>query len=106
MKRQSTTSNGTICILIMHSKAYTDAFMEVVEEDQGITWADGNIRMGDYILIVDSDTRVPTDCLLDAVSEMEHSPEVAIIQFSSGVMNVRRPTPLECRAVTDQRTKR
>ena len=37
---------------------------------------------------VDSDTRVPADCLLDAVSELEISPEVAILQFSSGVMNV------------------
>ncbi|CAK3736195.1 hypothetical protein CB0940_11695 [Lecanosticta acicola] len=68
--------------------AYRDALAEVVEEDQGRTWADGNVRMGDYILIIDSDTRVPTDCFLDAVSEMEQSPQVAIIQYSSGVMNV------------------
>ena len=51
-------------------------------------WADGNIRVGDYILLIDSDTRVPSDCLLDAVSEMEQSPEVGIMQFSSGVMQV------------------
>jgi hypothetical protein len=31
---------------------------------------------------------VPNDCLLDAVSEMEQSPEVGIMQFSSGVMQV------------------
>jgi hypothetical protein len=37
---------------------------------------------------VDSDTRVPADCLLDACSEMEQSPEVGILQFSSGVMQV------------------
>jgi cellulose synthase/poly-beta-1,6-N-acetylglucosamine synthase-like glycosyltransferase len=37
---------------------------------------------------VDSDTRVPEDCLLDAASEMEQSPEVGIMQFSSGVMQV------------------
>ena len=37
---------------------------------------------------LDSDTRVPTDCLLEAVSEMEQSPEVAILQYSSGVMNI------------------
>ncbi|KAF2841990.1 hypothetical protein M501DRAFT_968140 [Patellaria atrata CBS 101060] len=68
--------------------AYTSALAEVVAEDDGQTWAEGNIRMGDYILLIDSDTRVPVDCFLDAVSEMEQSPEVAIIQFSSGVMNV------------------
>lgn len=68
--------------------AYKRCFAQVLEEDEGRTLADGNVRMGDYILIIDSDTRVPADCLLDAVSEMETSPEVAIIQYTSGVMNV------------------
>ncbi|RYP90909.1 hypothetical protein DL770_002986 [Monosporascus sp. CRB-9-2] len=67
--------------------AYEKALKEVLEED-GRAWADGNIRVGDYILIIDSDTRVPSDCLLDAVSEMEQSPDVGIMQFSSGVMQV------------------
>lgn len=70
------------------SVAYDRCMQEVIAEDEGRTWAEGNIRMGDYILLIDSDTRVPTDCFLDAVSEMEQSPQVAIIQFSSGVMNV------------------
>jgi hypothetical protein len=68
--------------------AYQQCLIDVLAEDQGRTWAEGNIRVGDYILIIDSDTRVPSDCLLDGVSEMEYSPEVAIMQFSSGVMNV------------------
>ncbi|KAI1077439.1 putative glycosyltransferase family 2 protein [Whalleya microplaca] len=67
--------------------AYEKALKEVLEE-HGKAWADGNIRVGDYILIIDSDTRVPSDCLLDAVSEMEQSPDVGIMQFSSGVMQV------------------
>ena len=66
---------------------YERCLTEVLEED-GRAWADGNIRVGDYILIIDSDTRVPVDCLLDAVSEMEQSPHVGILQFSSGVMQV------------------
>lgn len=70
------------------AEAYREAITEVVDEDEGRTWADGNIRMGDYILLIDSDTRVPADCFLDAVSEMEQSPQVAIVQFTSGVMNV------------------
>ena len=70
------------------AEAYKLQLQEVIEEDSGKTWADGNIRIGDYILIIDSDTRVPSDCFLDAVSEMEQCPQVAIIQFSSGVMNV------------------
>jgi hypothetical protein len=82
---------------------YERCLKEVVEE-HGRAWADGNIRVGDYILLsklflvlqpnlanldlVDSDTRIPSDCLLDACSEMEQSPEVGIMQFSSGVMQV------------------
>ena len=66
---------------------YERCLREVLEEN-GRAWADGNVRIGDYILIIDSDTRVPEDCLLDAVSEMEQSPEVGIMQFASGVMNV------------------
>lgn len=69
------------------AQAYERALKEVLEED-GRAWADGNVRIGDYILLIDSDTRVPPDCLLDAVSEMEQSPEVGIMQFSSGVMQV------------------
>jgi cellulose synthase/poly-beta-1,6-N-acetylglucosamine synthase-like glycosyltransferase len=69
------------------AQAYERSLKEVLEED-GRAWADGNIRVGDYILLIDSDTRVPADCLLDAVSEMELSPDVGIMQFSSGVMQV------------------
>ncbi|KAI4145989.1 MAG: hypothetical protein LQ341_002212 [Variospora aurantia] len=67
---------------------FQHCLQQVKDEDEGRTWAEGNIRIGDYILLIDSDTRVPQDCLLDAVSEMEHSPRVAILQYASGVMNV------------------
>lgn len=69
------------------AQAYEGALKQVLEENPR-AWADGNIRVGDYILIIDSDTRIPADCLLDAVSELEQSPEVGIMQFSSGVMQV------------------
>jgi len=52
--------------------AYETCLKEVLKE-HGRAWADGNIRVGDYIVLIDSDTRVPTDCLLDAASEMEQS---------------------------------
>jgi cellulose synthase/poly-beta-1,6-N-acetylglucosamine synthase-like glycosyltransferase len=70
------------------AQAYCLAMSEVNEEMEGRAWMDGNIRIGDYILLIDSDTRLPEDCLLDAVSEMEQSAEVGILQFSSGVMQV------------------
>lgn len=69
------------------AKEYDRCLKEVIEE-HGRAWADGNIRVGDYIILIDSDTRVPVDCFLDAASEMEQSPEVGIMQFSSGVMQV------------------
>lgn len=43
---------------------------------------------GDYILMVDSDTRLPIDCFLDAATEMTRSKDVGILQHCSGVMIV------------------
>ncbi|EPQ28118.1 uncharacterized protein PFL1_04445 [Pseudozyma flocculosa PF-1] len=48
----------------------------------------GDARIGELILLVDSDTRVPEDCLLDAASEMRQSPELGVLQHCSGVMLV------------------
>lgn len=42
------------------------------------------MRIGEIVLLVDSDTIVPEDCLRDAAREMAESPEVAIIQHGSG----------------------
>ena len=66
---------------------YEKALEQVLEKD-GRAWASGNIRIGQYILIIDSDTRVPVDCLLYGAAEMFFSPEVAIVQHSAGVMQV------------------
>jgi hypothetical protein len=54
--------------------AYEQCMAQVLTEEDGRAWAEGNIRVGDYILIIDSDTRVPA--------------EVGILQYSSGVMQV------------------
>lgn len=66
---------------------YQAALARVLEEN-ALAQAAGNIRMGEFILIVDSDTRVPVDCLLYGAAEMFLSPEVAIVQHSTGVMQV------------------
>ena len=47
---------------------YDEALARALEESNGIAWAAGNIRIGELILIIDSDTRVPEDCFLDAAS--------------------------------------
>ena len=43
-----------------------------------------SLRMGEIVLIIDSDTVVPEDCFRDAAREMGESPDVAIIQHESG----------------------
>ena len=52
--------------------------------------AGGDVRMGDFILLVDSDTRVPEHCILPVVSELLRSPQVAFTQHYT--------TPLQARA--------
>ena len=59
-----------------------------VEKDGGRTRAAGNVRMGEIILIIDSDTRVPEDCLIYGALEMHESPEVALLQHASGILQV------------------
>ena len=77
---------------VKEEAAYTACLEQVLAEVKENTgheaWAGGNIRMGDLILLIDSDTRVPVDCFLDAASEFHHSPQVAIVQHQSGVMQV------------------
>ncbi|KAG9044384.1 hypothetical protein FS842_001486 [Serendipita sp. 407] len=53
-------------------------------------WGAGGraLRVGEIILIVDSDTIVPEDCLRDAAREMAESPELGVIQHESDVMQV------------------
>ncbi|KAJ6573203.1 hypothetical protein DFH09DRAFT_1152494 [Mycena vulgaris] len=43
-----------------------------------------SLRVGEIILIIDSDTIVPDDCFCDAAREMYESPDVAIIRHESG----------------------
>ncbi|KAH7922289.1 hypothetical protein BV22DRAFT_666525 [Leucogyrophana mollusca] len=76
----------------LEDKALSMAIEEVYEES-GRKWrpwaCNGrSLRVGEVILIVDADTIVPEDCLRDAARELSESPEVAIIQHESDVMQV------------------
>ncbi|TFK24102.1 hypothetical protein FA15DRAFT_593031 [Coprinopsis marcescibilis] len=67
--------------------------IEEMWEESGRRWrpwaANGRAtRVGEFVLIVDSDTIVPEDCLRDAAREMNESPTVAIIQHESDVLQV------------------
>ncbi|KAF3934550.1 hypothetical protein ABW19_dt0208813 [Dactylella cylindrospora] len=66
---------------------YSEAMKMAIKEN-GWAWAGGNIRVGEFLLIVDSDTRVPKNCLMYSAAEMYLNPEVGILQHSSNVMNV------------------
>jgi hypothetical protein len=72
----------------LEEKALGLAIHEMWEES-GQKWrpwaANGRAtRIGEIVLIVDSDTVVPEDCLRDAAREMKECPTVAIIQHESG----------------------
>ncbi|KAF8874734.1 glycosyl transferase family group 2-domain-containing protein [Infundibulicybe gibba] len=76
----------------LEEKALGMAIEEVFEESGGRfrPWAANgrSTRLGEIVLIVDSDTIVPEDCLRDAAREMRECPTVAIIQHESDVMQV------------------
>ncbi|EJF59433.1 hypothetical protein DICSQDRAFT_181943 [Dichomitus squalens LYAD-421 SS1] len=76
----------------LEDRALKLALDEVYEESGGKwrPWAENgkSIRVGEIILIVDSDTIVPEDCLRDAARELAECPDVAIIQHESDVMQV------------------
>lgn len=67
---------------------YEQARDRIIESDNGRTWAAGDVRLGSIILIIDSDTRVPEDALLFGALEMHESPELALLQHASGIMQV------------------
>jgi len=66
------------------------ALRRAVDETNGQAWASNarSIRIGEIILLVDSDTQVPDDCFRDAARELAECPEVAIIQHESDVLQV------------------
>ncbi|TFY58219.1 hypothetical protein EVG20_g8236 [Dentipellis fragilis] len=71
------------------------AAVEEVWEESGRRWKpwarNGKAcRLGEIILLVDSDTAVPEDCLRDAAREMAECPTVAVLQHESDVMQVAK----------------
>jgi cellulose synthase/poly-beta-1,6-N-acetylglucosamine synthase-like glycosyltransferase len=82
---------------VLYEQCLQDALEETTrivppegDDEKGKTlalWAAGNVRIGELILIIDSDTRVPSDCFLDAASEMHESPQCSIIQHVSDVVS-------------------
>lgn len=61
------------------STIYQEILKQIVNEDEFAQGA-GDIRIGDIILIVDCDTRIPPDCLLHAAIEFRDSSGLGILQ--------------------------
>lgn len=76
----------------LEDKAMKLAQDEIYEESgrRFMPWCSNgkSLRVGELILIIDADTIVPEDCFRDAAREMGASPDVAIIQHESDVMQV------------------
>lgn len=49
-------------------------------KDGKIPWADGEISIGDHILLLDSDTRIPFNCLHDVLKEFDEDPNLGFTQ--------------------------
>lgn len=52
------TTDGTTSVSEEEEDVLYRSALDQVLKDDGRAWADGNIRVGEFILIVDSDTRV------------------------------------------------
>ncbi|KAJ3393300.1 hypothetical protein HDU92_007861 [Lobulomyces angularis] len=61
---------------------------KVFQEEFPDAMGAGDVIIGEFILLVDADTRVPEDCFLDSVNEFLSCPEVAILQHDSSVLYV------------------
>ncbi|PWN27268.1 hypothetical protein BDZ90DRAFT_220834 [Jaminaea rosea] len=77
------------------SRLYDECFAIALAAAHPLAKGAGNVRIGELILMIDCDTRVPRDCFLDAASEMAQSPDVAILQHCSGVMEVTKDNYFE-----------
>ncbi|BFZ56764.1 hypothetical protein PYCC9005_003812 [Savitreella phatthalungensis] len=68
----------------IHEKILLQSSLDaVLLERHPQSMGEGDVRLGDIILLIDADTRIPEDCLLAAALEFDASPELAILQHYS-----------------------
>jgi hypothetical protein len=66
---------------------YKKAIAQVTQDTPGL-WCEGDVSLGELILIIDADTRIPEDSFLDAAKEFHETPELAVLQHASDVLMV------------------
>jgi hypothetical protein len=102
-RTQTEPGNPIFVDPLMEAAAYKEAMAIELARDPRAKAA-GDIRMGEIVLMVDSDTRVvsycsfqsgrfliacqPEDCLIYGAAEMFMNPEVAILQHCTSVVQV------------------
>ena len=62
--------------------------LDLMKAEDGRFLGGGDVRIGDFILLVDSDTRIPIDCILPTISELLQSPQVGFTQHLITPMQV------------------
>lgn len=62
---------------------YEIARQTVLDRRGNVDWCGGDLGVGSIVLIIDCDTRVPVDCILDAVIEFRDSPDLGILQHTA-----------------------
>ncbi|UZJ55708.1 hypothetical protein CBS101457_005028 [Exobasidium rhododendri] len=70
------------------NEVYSQSMQEILAAIHPDACGSGQDRIGELVLLIDCDTRIPEDCFLDAASEMTRSKDVGILQHCSGVMYV------------------
>lgn len=78
--------------------------LELVKAQDGRFLGGGDVRIGEFILLVDSDTRIPVDCILPTVSELLQSPRVGFTQHLITPMQVTPPTRSSASSMSEWQT--
>ena len=64
-----------------------------LQESNHVFRASGSLHLFEFLLLIDSDTRIPEDCFLPILTEMRAAPHVAFIQcLTYPMQQVRTPT--------------
>lgn len=67
---------------------YNNTMQTILKEVHPTADGSGVDQIGEFILMIDSDTRIPADCFMDAAAEMTRCKDVGVLQHCSGVMQV------------------
>lgn len=67
---------------------YEEARRNVLAARGDVDWCEGDLSIGSIVLIIDSDTRLPTDCMLNGALELRDSPDVGILQHTGSALIV------------------